>query len=270
MSAPRPSRTTPPRRRLVVVSALTAAVVVAGGVGLWWHADHRPDHGSGGPVPLSEPGTLRPDASAGSAPGNALLPGGVPSSEPDHEPVTGAAQDGDPGTPTDGATATCTDATDGSTTDGSTADGDRCAERAASPLDPWWRRALPVDGTFVPIERGVSGTVSISSLSGQLVIKVHHLDVQTADDESEDVMVVLSAGDVIGKEHGFWSVGDASPIIIGTIPGGETDITMILDVPSTLPAEVHSIVLLGGGSKEQTDFGSSSKIIGGAELLPSV
>jgi hypothetical protein len=116
----------------------------------------------------------------------------------------------------------------------------------------------------------VSGTVSISSLSGQLVIKVHHLDVQTADDESKDVMVVLSAGDVIGKEHGFWSVGDASPIIIGTIPGGETDITMILDVPSTLPAEVHSIVLLGGGSKEQTDFGSSSKIIGGAELLPSV
>ena len=248
-----------------MVSALTAAVVVVGGVGLWWHVDHGSDSSGGGPVSLSEPGVRRSDAPAALSPGNALLPGAVPSSEPDHGNATGAARDGDFGTPTDGTTATCTDASDGSATE-----DDRCATGPASPLDPWWRRALPVDGTFVPIERGVSGTVSISSLSGQLVIKVHHLDVRTADDESTDVMVVLSAGDVIGKEHGFWSVGDASPIIVGTIPGGETDITMILDVPSTLPAEVHSVVLLGGGSKEQTDFGSSSKIIGGAELLPSV
>lgn len=244
-----------------MVSALTAAVVAVGGVGLWWHADHRSDDGGGGPVSLSQPGTLRSDAPAALAPGNALLPAAVPSPEP-----TGAARDGDFGTPTDGASATCTDATDGSESD-----GDRCAQRAASPLDPWWRRALPVDGTFVPIDRGVSGTVSISSLSGQLVIKVRHLDVRTADDESTDVMVVLSAGDVIGKEHGYWSVGDASPIVVGTIPGGETDITMILDVPSTLPPEVHSVVLLGGGSSAAgSDFGSTSKIIGGAELLPSV
>jgi hypothetical protein len=267
MSEPRPSRTTPPRRRLVVVSALTAAVVVVGGVGLWWHADHRPGHGSGGPVSLSEPGTLRSDGAAVPAPGNALLPGGVPSSEPHHESVSGAAQDGDFGTPTDGATATCTDAADGSAID-----GDRCSTHVASPLDPWWRRALPVDGTFVPIDRGLSGTVSISSLSGQLVIKLSHLDIGTTVDGPTEALVVLSAGNVIGKEHGFWSVGDAQPIIVGTIPAGQTDVTMILDVPSTLPSEVHSVVLLGGGGgpDEGTDFGSSSKIIGGAELLPSV